>query len=212
MSVADAIRNRRSIRHYRNDPIPQETLDALLELALEAPSSWNVQDRSIVVVSDADGRAGLERAAHGQPHPREAPVLLVFVAETGKWRDDQHAVLAQARANQAWNEEFAELHATVRPLEFAGYERRGLLRENAIKNAMIAATYVLLAATEAGLASSPMNGWDEAEVKKVIGIDDRDDLAIAVLVALGYPAEQRRHPGRLPRPHSVFHERYGAIA
>lgn len=74
---------------------------------------------------------------------------------------------------------------------------------------MIAATYVMLAATEMGLATSPMNGWDEAKVKKVIGVEDRDDLAIALLVSVGYAAEERRHPGRRPVEQNVFHQRYG---
>jgi nitroreductase len=87
--------------------------------------------------------------------------------------------------------------------------RLGLLREYAVKDAMIAASFVMLGATEMGLATSPMNGWDEAEVKKVIGIGDRDDLAVALLVAVGYPAEERLHPGRRAMERSVFREAYG---
>ncbi|MFF2307819.1 nitroreductase family protein [Streptomyces sp. NPDC058128] len=64
-------------------------------------------------------------------------------------------------------------------------------REYAVKDAVIAAPFVMPAATEMGLATSPMNGWDEAEVKKVIGIGDRDGLAIALLVSVGYPARLR---------------------
>ncbi|MDV8025291.1 nitroreductase family protein [Rhodococcus sp. IEGM 1330] len=81
ISVSGAIRSRRSHRHYLPDPIPTHTLDRVLELTLEAPSAWNYQGRSIVVVSDPDVRAGLEAATGGQPHPREAPVVLVFLAE-----------------------------------------------------------------------------------------------------------------------------------
>lgn len=59
ISVSDAIRSRRSHRHYLPDPIPTHTLDRVLELTLEAPSAWNYQGRSVVVVSDPEGRAGL---------------------------------------------------------------------------------------------------------------------------------------------------------
>ncbi|GAA4001865.1 hypothetical protein GCM10022384_55870 [Streptomyces marokkonensis] len=44
-----------------------------------------------------------------------------------------------------------------------------------------------------------MNGWDEGEVKKAIGADGREDLHVALLVPLGYPAESRLHPGRRDR-------------
>ncbi|MFC9339271.1 nitroreductase family protein [Streptomyces sp. NPDC057020] len=84
-----------------------------------------------------------------------------------------------------------------------------MLREYAVKDAVIAAPFVMPAATEMGLATSPMNGWDEAEVKKVIGIGDRDDLAIALLVSVGYPAREPRHPGRRDRGRTVFRESYG---
>jgi len=30
------------------------------------------------------------------------------------------------------------------------------------------------------------------------------------LVSVGYAAEERRHPGRRPVEHNVFHQRYGA--
>ncbi|WP_055750394.1 nitroreductase family protein [Frankia sp. AvcI1] len=212
LSVADAIRTRRTVRHYRPDPIPAATLDALLALAIEAPTSWNLQDRSIVVVSDETGREGLVRATGGQPQPAEAPVVLVVVAQPQAWRADRADIYEQAREAGAWSDDFIAMFAAASDDFQRDLDRRGLLREYAIKDAMIAATYVLLAATELGLASSPMNGWDEAAVKETIGIADRDDLAIALLVAVGYSAEERRHPGRRPVDHNVFHQRYGRSA
>ncbi|WAZ26476.1 nitroreductase family protein [Streptomyces cinnabarinus] len=210
MSVAEAIRTRRTVRHYRPDAIPAAALDALLALAIEAPTSWNLQDRSIVAVTSDEGREGLARATGGQPQPQEAPLMLVFVAEPLSWREDHSDVYEQARRNGAWNDEFVTMFSAASQAFQTDLEERGLLREYAVKDAMIAASYVLLAATEMGLATSPMNGWDEAEVKKVIGIEDRDDLAIALLISLGYPAEERRHPGRRAQERNVFHESYGS--
>ncbi|MFJ2595287.1 nitroreductase family protein [Streptomyces erythrochromogenes] len=210
MSVAEAIRTRRTVRHYRPDPIPQATLDALLDLAVEAPTSWNLQDRSIVAVLGDEGRAGLAWATGGQPQPQEAPVVLVFVAEPQAWRDDHSDVHEQARCSGAWNDEFIEMFSAASRAFQKDLDQRGLLREYAVKDAVIAASFVMLAATEMGLATSPMNGWDEAKVKKVIGIGGRDDLAIALLVSVGYPAEGRCHPGRRARERNVFRESYGA--
>ncbi|MFE9428013.1 nitroreductase family protein [Kitasatospora sp. NPDC006697] len=209
LSVADAIRTRRTIRHYRPEPVADAVLDELLELAVEAPSSWNLQDRSVVVVRSEEGRGALARAAGGQPQPQEAPVVLVFVAESEAWRGDRTDIYQQAREVGAWNEEFVAGFAAESLAFQQGLAARGLLREYAVKDAVIAATYMMLAATEAGLASSPMNGWDEVEVKKAIGIDGRDDLAIALLLALGHPAEQRPHPGRRSADRNVFGEVYG---
>lgn len=210
VSVAEAIRTRRTVRHYLPTEVPPSVLDTLLELAMEAPSSWNLQDRSIVAVTDPEVREGLTWATGGQPQPQEAPVMLVFVAEPQAWQGDRSDVYDLARANNAWNEDFIAGFSTAATEFQQGLAERELLREYAVKDAMIAATYVMLAATELGLATSPMNGWDESKVKKVIGIEDRDDLAIALLMSVGYPAEQRRHPGRRPLTRTVFRDRYPA--
>ncbi|WP_030374927.1 nitroreductase family protein [Streptomyces rimosus] len=209
LSVPEAVRTRRSIRHYLPDPLPPEQLTELLSLTLEAPSSWNVQARSVVAVSDQEGRDGLVRATGGQPHPGGAPVTLVFVAASRAWREDLGDIYERARDNGAWNEQFAAGFSQA-SLDFhKDLEARGLLREYAVKDAVIAATYAMLAAASMGLASSPMNGWDEAEVKKVIGIEDRDDLHIALLLPVGRAAEERRHPGRRPLARHAFDGRYG---
>lgn len=209
LSVADAIRTRRAVRHYLSDPIPADVLNELLDLGLEAPSSFNLQDRSIVAVSDPEVREGLVWATDGQPHPNEAPVVLVFVAESQSWRQPQEDVYELARANGAWNDEFIAMSPGMTNSFQENLDECGLLREYAVKDAMIAASFVMLAAAGHGLASSPMNGWDEQKVKKVVGIADRDDLHIALLLPIGKPAESRKHPGRRPRERNVFYERYG---
>ncbi|MFG1794278.1 nitroreductase family protein [Nocardia sp. NPDC049149] len=207
LSVPAAIRARRTTRHFRPDPLTPQLVDELVDLAVQAPSAWNMQDRSIVVVTSESGRQALSAAAFGQPQPLEAPVVLVFVADPTAWQDSNADIAALARHNGAWNAEFTALFDSRS--EFHALRERGLLRENAIKNAMIAATYVMLAATSLGLASAPMNGWDPDSVKQAIGIGDRDDLAIAVLVAVGYSDAAPPHPGRRPREHTVFTEQYG---
>ncbi|WP_116245481.1 nitroreductase family protein [Nocardiopsis sp. FIRDI 009] len=209
VSVAEAIRTRRSARRFRPDPLPDGLLTELLALTVEAPSSWNFQSRSVVAVTAPEDREALARAANDQDQPRLAPVTLVFLAECDAWRGDLSDVLTTARASGAWSEEFARSVATHGVDFQRDLAERGLLREYAVKDAMIAAGFAMLAATGAGLASSPMNGWDEAEVKKVVGVDDRDDLAVALLLSIGLPVEERRHPGRRPRDRHVFHGRYG---
>ena len=206
---ADTIRARRSIRSFRPEPLPDALLDELLDLAVEAPSSWNFQSRSVVAVTSPEGREALALAAGGQDQPRRAPVTLVFVAECDAWRHDLSDVYETALRRGAWSREFADMTATA-GIDFQrDLAARGLAREYAVKDAMIAASFAMLAAADAGLASSPMNGWDEAEVKKAIGAHDRDDLAIALLLPVGYPAETRAHPGRRHRGRHVYAEAHG---
>ncbi|WP_107654276.1 nitroreductase family protein [Nocardia suismassiliense] len=206
LSVPAAIHARRTTRHFQPTPVAPELLDELLDLAVQAPSAWNMQDRSIVVVTSEDGRQALSKAAFGQPQPLEAPVVLVFVADPTAWQHSNTDIAELAVHNAAWNAEFTAMFDSRS--EFHSLRERGLLRENAVKNAMIAATYVMLAATSLGLASAPMNGWDADLVKQAIGIGGRAELAIAVLVAVGYSDTVPPHPGRRPRDQTVFTEQY----
>ncbi|GGZ26266.1 nitroreductase [Streptomyces poonensis] len=208
-TVSRIIRSRRSIRHYRPDPVPAALLEELVDLALEAPSSFNLQARSIVTVTGEEGRRALAEATGGQPQPREAPVMLVFVAESAAWHGDRGDVWETAVRRGAWSEEFA----TASPEDARAFHEdlraRGLEREYAVKDAMIAASFLMLAAQAAGLATGPMNGWNEDLVKQAIGVGGRDDLHIALLMPLGRPAEARLHPGRRDRALTCFSETYG---
>jgi nitroreductase len=51
MDIADAIRERKSIRAFRPDPIPREKIEEVLHLALCAPSAINLQPWEITVVA-----------------------------------------------------------------------------------------------------------------------------------------------------------------
>lgn len=211
LSVSDAIRQRRAVRHYRPDPVDPAVLDELLELALAAPSSWNLQDRQLVVVTSEQGRQALAHATGGQPQPQEAPVMVVFLADCQAHTRDRSDIWQQARANGAWSEDFIAFFAHESQAFQEALAARGALREYAIKDAMIAASFFILAAQSRGLATSPMNGWDETLVKRAIGAQQRDDHAVALLVSLGHAAEQPMPPGRRPAAWQVFRERLPAV-
>ncbi len=74
LTVPEAALRRRSVRHFTNDPIPDDVLDRLLELTLAAPSSWNLQPWRIVLIRDPEQQKELRAACYGQPQPEEAPV------------------------------------------------------------------------------------------------------------------------------------------
>lgn len=71
---------RSSCRSFLPDLVPDLALDKILKTALAAPSSGNLQAFEIVVVRDPLRRAELCAAAYMQRFVREAPVVLIFVA------------------------------------------------------------------------------------------------------------------------------------
>lgn len=70
MDVLEAIRTRKSIRAFKPDPVPRETLEALLEIAQRAPSGTNTQPWHAYVctgaVRDAISHDVLEMARQGK--------------------------------------------------------------------------------------------------------------------------------------------------
>ena len=82
MDVFDAITERRSIRAYKPDPVPEDKLNRILEAARLAPSAKNRQPWKFIVVKDPIIRQALVPACKGQRFVGEAPVVIVGVAET----------------------------------------------------------------------------------------------------------------------------------
>jgi nitroreductase len=205
LDVPTAIVRRRSIKAFKPEPIAPDLLNQLLELTVAAPSSWNLQDWRIVVVQDTAQRQALCAAASNQPQIIQAPVTFVFAADAAAWKKDPTPIYEQAMGNGAWTESTVDYFQKAVPQfqENLGDKQR----EYAIKDAMIAATHLVLAAESLGLSTCLMNGWMEENVKEVIGAADNPDLAIAVLVPVGYAAEPRLNPGRLPLSDNVFIDR-----
>ena len=118
MELMDAIFKRRSVRDYRTDPLPKETITRLIEAAIHAPSAINQQPWSFSVVRDPrlldrishDAKAHMlnVRPAALPAHLYEslarpdfhvfyhAPVLIVIAAiERGPWIAEDCALAAE---------------------------------------------------------------------------------------------------------------------
>lgn len=207
LTVLAAIEKRRSTKHFKSDPIPDTVLNALVDAAAEAPSSWNFQPWRIVLIRSDESKRALAAAAWNQPQITEAPVTFVFAASIGGWRENLPRVIETARATGGWSEKMIAMVQANAP----GFQEAldGRLREYALKDAMIAATHLALAAESLGLGTCFMNGWVEDDIKRVIGAEGNADIAVALVLPVGYPAEIAGHPGRLPRKDLFSIDRLG---
>ena len=196
LDVPSAIVQRRSIKTFKPDSISPDLLKQLVELTVAAPSSFNVQCWRIVLVQEEEQKQALCAASWNQKQIIQAPVTFVFAADAAAGEKDLTPILEKGLATGAWNEGTVNYFRNAIPQFQAGLgEKR---REYAIKDAMIAATNLVLAAESLGLSTCFMNGWIEEQVKAIIGAENNPDIAIAVLVPVGYAAEPRLNPGRLP--------------
>jgi len=80
LEVFKAIKERRSVRNYKPEPVPKEDLTKILDAGRWAPSSGNTQPLELVVVEDQDTKDRLANAARGQRFVSQAPVVLVVCA------------------------------------------------------------------------------------------------------------------------------------
>lgn len=84
MEVFTAIRNRRSVRDFKSDPIQKEDLDKILNAARWAPSSGNTQPLELVLVKDPRIKERLASGAFGQSFVAEAPISIVVCANVSR--------------------------------------------------------------------------------------------------------------------------------
>ncbi len=81
-SFLSLLRGRRSIRHYRPDPVPDDMVDRLLEAGRWAPSANNLQPWVFIVIRDEKIRAQVAQYAAYYTAPQaqvsQAPLLIVL--------------------------------------------------------------------------------------------------------------------------------------
>jgi nitroreductase len=73
----EVIRTRRSVRSFKEDPIPKESLDKVLEAARIAPSGGNRQPWKFILVKDDKLKQKMIPVCNNQRFVAEAPVLVV---------------------------------------------------------------------------------------------------------------------------------------
>lgn len=79
MDIVEAIKTRKSIRNFKPDPVPKETLREILEIASRAPSAMNTQPWEFIVLSgdvlENIRRGNVEKLNSGTlPHPEHSVV------------------------------------------------------------------------------------------------------------------------------------------
>lgn len=99
MDTLEAIFTRRSIRKYKNTPIPEDDLEEVLRAAMAAPSAGNSQPWRFVVITD---RALLDRIPEFHPYAamvKTAPAAILICADLslekfpGNWMLDCSAAV-----------------------------------------------------------------------------------------------------------------------
>ena len=78
------LKERRSIRSFREDLVPDLQVERLMEACDMAPSSGGLQTYEVYGVRKREARRALSEAAHDQESLVEAPLVLVFCANPSR--------------------------------------------------------------------------------------------------------------------------------
>ena len=97
MSLMETMYQRRSVRKFTSEPVPQEKLDAVLKAGLLAPTSMNRYPCELVVVKDRAVLRQLSEAKKaGARFLADCAAAIAVIADTGKadtWIEDSSIAL-----------------------------------------------------------------------------------------------------------------------
>jgi len=106
MEVFKIISERRSIRKYKKDPIPDETLERILEAGRLAPSAANRQPWYFIVVKDENVKSRLVDACRGQKFVGEAGAVIAVLGDPNisRWYKQDPFIAASFMTLEAYEE------------------------------------------------------------------------------------------------------------
>ena len=186
-SVLDVQLGHRSVRRFLPGPLPPSVLPTLVAAAQSAPTSSDLQLWSVVAVTDPARLARVADLSGGQDHVRDAPLLLIWVADVARVR-----TLAERRD--------AAVHAT-------GYLETTV---TAFVDAALAAQNAAVAAESLGLGTVYLDGVRDRP--EALGAELRlprgTAPVVGLLVGRPDPARGGRVTPRLPQAVVLHHETY----
>jgi nitroreductase len=178
MELTEAIKGRRSIRKFKTQPVPKETLEKILDLGMWAPSGMNRQEWYFVVVQG----------------PTKDELLKIFSSAFASIRPNLEKVFADKPKIVEGMKQFFQTYggAPVLILAYAGKSPAG---QWDTPSTAVALQNLLLAAHAAGLGTVWTDGVlsKEAEINALLKIEGRKLVAV---VPVGYPDEIPRLPPR----------------
>jgi nitroreductase len=180
MDLLKVIHERRSVRRYRGDPVPDEIIIEILRAARRAPSWHNTQVPRFIVVKNPDVKKALsDTLTPANPARRaveRAPCVICVIARK----------------------------------RLSGYSKGEPVTEKGdwlMFDAGIAMEHIVLTSWNFGLGTVYVGAFDAAAAGEILKVPD--DFSLVAMTPLGYFEETPRATPRRPLGESVFLDEYG---
>lgn len=185
------LNERKSVRVFRDEPVPEEVQAEVLNAAFQAPSAGCQMLYSILRITDQKLKGTLAEKCDHQPFIAKAPFVLIFLADTRRWLDLYNTAKCSPRKPGPGD---------------------ALL---ALTDAVIAAQNAVAAAHSLGLGSCYIGDILEncEDIRELLKLTP--EVFPAAMLVMGYPDEKQlrhRKPSRFERRYLVFDNAYKTLS
>ncbi|WP_252311170.1 nitroreductase family protein [Sinobaca sp. H24] len=193
MTTIELMKERQSIRAFDTEAdMPEQDLQDIIEAAVQAPSSWNLQHWKFLAVTSDEKKQELLPIAYNQKQVAESSATIAILGDK-EANIHADAVYAEAVDAGKMTEEIkTQLVANIH----AAYEREGFAKDEALINASLASMQLMLAAKEKGYDTVPMGGFDKAAFVEAFNVPDR--YVPVMLISVGKKTGEARKSKRFP--------------
>lgn len=197
MDAIEVMKARSTVRKYDlNANIPEEELNELLEIAIQAPSAWNLQHWRFLVITSKEMKEKLLPISYNQEQVVEAAATV--------------AVLGDLQANETAKIVYKDAGKDIYDLMIGqvekAYQNDRFARDEAFLNAGFAAMQLMLAAKAKGYDTCPIGGFNREKFVEEFRVPDR--YAPVMLITIGKAAAPARPTTRLPLDQVVVKESF----
>ena len=114
MDVYECLRDRRTIRRFKPEPVPEVTLTRILNAARWAPSSRNQQPWHLVVIKNRETLAQIGQIAGTGSFVADAPLAIALLMESADQPQMDGGRALQQMEIMAWSEGLGTCFVTLR--------------------------------------------------------------------------------------------------
>lgn len=205
MEFLDVITDRRSIRRFKPDEVPDEMIRELLSAACIAPSGGNCQPWRFVVIKSLSCKEQLAEVVP-QPFVTQAPLIIAVCVD----RCSMTVEYRKERVQELFNNRsfFAPPTGAFDTAFYINKRPNGPEIDQSYLNfnAAIAIDHLTLRAVDLGLGTCWVMQFDNKKVKEILLLDDRYDPI--VLLPIGFPAQSPKQRPRLSLKDILIKEFY----
>lgn len=203
---------RHSVRHF--DPthtLHKTEIEELLEVAGSAPSSWNLQHWKFLAIIEKNAKQKLLPIANGQKQVVGAAVTVAVLGDLEANRNAeavfQPVIEAENGGSLAGYDTYQTLISQI--TNAYTYGSATYKRDEAIRNASLAAMQLMLAAQAKGLDSGPMVGFDAEAFVQAFDVPRR--YLPVLLIAIGKAIKPARPTTRFSVEQTVVWNGFKSI-